>query len=107
VAMLPLVFSISLGRASGLPLDDRQVEEMFLTSAQSLFALAVILNFEMSVWEAFGLVFLFVTQLFFTQPEIRYVYAITYVVLTAIIVLRDPSRLSNLWRLVRAGGRRA
>ena len=70
VAMLPLVFSFGAGHPVGMALDARQVEEVFLTSAQSLFALAVVLNFEMSVWEAGALIGLFITQLFFTQPEI-------------------------------------
>lgn len=105
VAMLPLVYSISLGHPSGLPLDDRQVEEIFLTSAQSAFALAVLLNYNMSIWEALGLIVLFVTQLFFTQPEIRYIYAVVYLVLAVVLIIRDPSRLSHLWSLVRSGGR--
>ncbi len=107
VAMIPLAFSAAFGSAAGLKLDPRQVEEVFLTSAQSAFALAVILNFEMSIWEALGLIVLFVTQLFFTQPEIRYAYAFVYLGLTLIILARDPSRLRNLWQLVRAGGRRS
>ncbi|NLC57480.1 MAG: sodium:calcium antiporter [Armatimonadetes bacterium] len=106
VAMLPLVFSFGAGHPVGMALDARQVEEVFLTSAQSLFALAVVLNFEMSMWEAGALIGLFITQLFFTQPEIRYAYAIAYVVLTVVIILRDPSRVSNLIHLVRTGGRR-
>jgi cation:H+ antiporter len=107
IAMLPLVFSISLGSPAGLTLDARQQEEVFLTSAQSLFALAVILNFEMSVWEAFGLIFLFVTQLFFTDTHIRYAYAFVYLGLSVVILARDPDRLRNLWRLMRSGGRRS
>ncbi|HOQ29366.1 MAG TPA: sodium/calcium exchanger protein, partial [Armatimonadota bacterium] len=107
VAMLPLVFSISAGRPGGLILDARQEEEMLLTSAQSLFALAVILNFRMSIWEAFGLIFLFVTQLFFTDTHIRYAYAFAYIGLTVIVIARHPDRLRNLWSLVRCGGHRS
>ena len=107
VAMLPLVFSISVGSPSGLILDARQQEEVFLTSAQSLFALAVILNFRMSVWEAFGLIFLFVTQLFFTDTHIRYIYAFTYLGLAVIIIARHPDRLRNLLGLLRSGGCRS
>ena len=86
------------GCPSGLILDARQQEEVFLTSAQSLFALAVILNFRMSVWEAFGLIFLFVTQLFFTDTHIRYIYAFTYLGLAVIIIARHPDRLRNLFQ---------
>ena len=58
VGTLPIVFAISSGTLHGLPLDAMQREELFLTAAQSFFAVAVISNLSMSLREAgflFGL----------------------------------------------------
>lgn len=106
VAMIPLVFSIGFTHAAALPLDGRQVEEVFLTSAQSLFAIAVLLNFEMTTWEAIGLAGLFITQLVLTNPHTRFIYAFIYIALAAIVIARDPARVRSLWALVKHGGTR-
>ncbi len=58
VGTLPIVFALSSGSLHGLPIDDVQREELFLTAAQSFFALTVLLNLRMSLREAgflFGL----------------------------------------------------
>ena len=58
VGTLPIVFAISAGGLHGLPLDTVQREELFLTAAQSFFAVAVISSLTMSLREAgflFGL----------------------------------------------------
>ena len=58
VGTLPIVFAIAAGGLHGLPLDTVQREELFLTAAQSFFAVAVISNLSMSLREAgflFGL----------------------------------------------------
>ena len=58
VGTLPIVFAISSGSLHGLPIDAVQREELFLTAAQSFFAIAVLLNLRMSLREAcflFGL----------------------------------------------------
>jgi cation:H+ antiporter len=62
VGTLPLVFAISAGSLHGLPLDTLQREELFLTAAQSAFAVAVVLNRRISVREALALFFLFISQ---------------------------------------------
>jgi cation:H+ antiporter len=62
VGTLPLVFSISAGALSGLPIDALQREELFLTAAQSVFAVAVLTNRSISVKEALTLMGLFVAQ---------------------------------------------
>jgi cation:H+ antiporter len=62
VGSLPLVFSLSAGALSGLPIDALQREELFLTAAQSIFAVAVLTNRSLSVREAFALLGLFLTQ---------------------------------------------
>jgi cation:H+ antiporter len=82
VGTLPLVFSIAgAGFTTGLPMDGRQVEEVFLTAAQSLFAVAVISNLSISRGEAILLLVLFLGQFGFESPEVRYGFAITYLLL--------------------------
>jgi hypothetical protein len=62
VGLLPICFGIAARQVIPLPLDDQQTAEVLLTSAQSLFAVAVLLNFSVTVTEAAGLLFLFMTQ---------------------------------------------
>jgi cation:H+ antiporter len=83
VGMLPLAYCLSLGELKPMQLDTRQVEEILLTAAQSIFAVVVIASFTFSLGEAITLFVLFATQLFFTSPEMRFFYAILYLVLAA------------------------
>jgi cation:H+ antiporter len=62
VGSLPIVYAVSAGHLSGLPLDSLQREELFLTAAQSMFAIAVLANRSMSVREAWALFGLFISQ---------------------------------------------
>src|SRR4029077_18116718 len=62
VGSLPLVFVVAGGALSGLPLDPRQREELFLTAAQSAFAVAVLASRSISVREALALFGLFAAQ---------------------------------------------
>src|SRR5262245_65136510 len=62
VGSLPIVFAISAGHVSGLPLDSLQREELFLTAAQSVFAVAVLVSRSISVREAWMLFGLFIAQ---------------------------------------------
>jgi cation:H+ antiporter len=62
VGTLPIVFSIGLGGLHGLPIDAHQREELFLTAAQSFFALAVLATLSISTREALLLFGLFWAQ---------------------------------------------
>jgi cation:H+ antiporter len=62
VGTLPIVFAISAGAFHGLPIDTLQREELFLTAAQSAFAVAVLTNRSINVREAFALLGLFLLQ---------------------------------------------
>jgi len=62
IGTLAVVYSISLGRYGVLPFDFKQAAEIWLTAAQSFFALAVLVNFRISVREAVVLLVLFVSQ---------------------------------------------
>jgi cation:H+ antiporter len=94
IGMLPVVFAVSAGRFSPMELDQRQIEEMFLTAAQSLFAVAILANLSFSIGEAAIIFLLFSTQLFFTDPQFRFYYSFLYVVLALGMMLlkRDARR---------------
>ncbi len=62
VGMIPLAFSVGAGRLAALPLDARQHEEFFLTAAQSLFAIALLLRLRLSLPSALVLLGLFASQ---------------------------------------------
>jgi cation:H+ antiporter len=87
IGMLPVVFAVSAGRLGPMELDQRQIEEMFLTAAQSLFAVAILANLSFSLVEAAIVFLLFSTQLFFPDPLFRFYYSFLYVVLALGMVL--------------------
>jgi cation:H+ antiporter len=62
VGTLPIVFAISSGSHHGLPLDALQRQELFVTAAQSAFAVAILASRSISVREARMLLGLFVAQ---------------------------------------------
>lgn len=107
VGMLPIAMSIGAGRVMSLPLDARQHEEFFLTAAQSVFALALLLPLRLSLWGALALASLFVTQLglaFFYQAtperEIAVLTALAwvYLALAVALLVRHIRRLPALMR---------
>ena len=62
VGMIPVVYAFGAGHLTGFPLDARQHEEFFLTAAQSLFAVALLLRLRLSLASAVALLALFVVQ---------------------------------------------
>ncbi|HVF85448.1 MAG TPA: hypothetical protein VM821_05675, partial [Abditibacteriaceae bacterium] len=80
VGLLPIVYSLAARQFASMPLDDQQLTEVLLTSAQSLFAVAILMNFSISLWEAAGLLGLFLAQ-FFTQMGIALTHPETSVAL--------------------------
>ena len=110
VGMLPIAMSIGAGELTSLPLDARQHEEFFLTAAQSMFALALLLRLRLSMWGATALVVLFLTQLglafFYQATPAREIAVLTamawvYLVLTALLLARDARRLPSILRAAR------
>jgi cation:H+ antiporter len=96
IGTLPVAYSLNLGTPGALPLDTRQQHELFLTASQSLFAVAVLLNLRMSWYGALLLFGLFASQLF--VENIRVQVSIVYLVLAAIVFVRD-------WGHIRHGHR--
>ena len=82
IGTLPIIYSISaFSLKSGLPIDLRQKEEIFLTAAQSFFAILLLADFDFTVFEGFLLLFLFFSQFFFPHPKIRILIGIVYMIL--------------------------
>jgi len=88
VGTLPLVYSISAGAPRALHLDPRQVEEILLTAAQSLFAVGILANLRISLLEVAGLFVLFAAQLLYPDPYVRYGFCAVYFVLGLITMSR-------------------
>ena len=89
IGSLPLAFSISGGTVSPLEFDSRQSEELFLTAAQSMFAVAILISLSLGRWEAILLAGLFATQFVFTEGTIRVAYGVVYMMLALAILVRD------------------
>jgi cation:H+ antiporter len=98
VGTLPLVYSVSAGAVRALPLDARQVEEILLTSAQSLFAIGVLANMRISLLEAGALFVLFGAQLVSPDPYVRYGFCAAYLLLGGWTLVRRRSDLPSLLR---------
>jgi cation:H+ antiporter len=62
VGTLPLVFALASGSLHGLPIDQVQREELLITAAQSLFAVALLVALSITVWGALALLGLFAVQ---------------------------------------------
>jgi len=101
IGSLPLAYSISGGTFSPLDFDSRQAEEVYLTAAQSLFAIAIFVSLSMAFWEAILLAVLFTTQLFFFDTKVRLGYGSFYLLLALGMTVRDLPFFPNLWQAAR------
>ncbi|WP_435361560.1 sodium/calcium exchanger protein [Haloarchaeobius sp. DFWS5] len=104
IGTLAVVYSISAGAVGTLPFDQKQAAEIWVTAAQSFFAIAILTNFEISLREAIGLLVLFLTQVLaefyvvrtYAEPaatnismDVLYVYTAVYMLLgVGLFVLR-------------------
>jgi cation:H+ antiporter len=105
VGSLPIVFAISSGTLHGLPLDSLQREELFLTAAQSAFAVAVLANRSISVKEALALFGLFISQFVLgavLPPGLRELerigVGVVYLVLAAVTIFHQRRAVRPLVR---------
>ena len=97
IGMLPVVFMISGGSMAPMVMDQRQIEEMFLTAAQSLFAVAILANLSISLLEAAVIFLLFSTQLLFPDPQFRFYYSFLYIFLAiGLVVVKKDVRAGVL-----------
>jgi cation:H+ antiporter len=81
IGTLGLVYSLGAGQIDALHFDFEQKEEVFLTAAQSLFAVAVIANLSISRNEALMMMALFFGQFLLPYSPVRIGFGIAYIVL--------------------------
>ena len=98
VGSLPLAYSISGATLSPLDIDARQSQEVFLTAAQSLFAVAVLVSLSLTAREA-GLIFvLFITQLVLPFAPVRLAFGALYILLALFWFSTERKELVTLAR---------
>jgi cation:H+ antiporter len=107
IGTLVLVYSIAAGQYGVLPFDQKQAGEIWLTAAQSLFALSILVTFTISGREAVALLVLFVAQLHpaFHHYEALLAFSAIYLVLAFALFARRFSDLQRLFRMVSAHAR--
>ena len=105
VGTLPIVFAISSGSHHGLPLDALQREELFVTAAQSAFAVAILASRSISVREARLLLGLFIVQFISTgalpgdmRGPARIIAGVVYLLLAAWQLFGERRQLPALVR---------
>ncbi|MFB6297724.1 MAG: sodium/calcium exchanger protein [Salinirussus sp.] len=109
IGTLVVVYSLALGRYGVLPFDRIQAAEIWITAAQSLFALAILADFSISVREAVALFVLFISQVLaefvflriwtpFPEPKfaLLLVYTAVYVILAVGLLIARRRHLREL-----------
>jgi len=103
VGTLPIVFAIASQSSHGLPIDDVQRQELFLTAAQSFFAVAVLANLSMNLREAWFLFGLFWAQFLIggvlpesLHGEERVLVGIVYLALGLFVLFGDRRRIPRM-----------
>jgi cation:H+ antiporter len=107
IGTISLVYSISAGRIAPLVLDGQQRHEIFLTAAQSLFAVVMLADRQLNWWQAALLFAPFAVQL--AIPQWRMEVAYSYLALTVVWGVHYRHHLLALLpgrpRMRRAAGR--
>jgi cation:H+ antiporter len=98
VGTLPLVFAIASGSLHGLPVEAAQREEILLTAAQTVFAVALLVNLSISLREAFALFGLFWAQFILGAVVPPSAKGVELLILSAVYLLL------GLWLLIRKRG---
>ena len=97
VAMLPIVFSMSNGAVSAIPLDGQQELELLMTIGQALAGMLFLVNMVLTWWEAAVLFALWAIQFAFSAAgsnfaiaglSIHWLITIVYFVWAAVEILR-------------------
>jgi cation:H+ antiporter len=86
MAMLPIVFSMSRGAPSFIPLDGQQELELVLTLGQSLLGAVFLLHMRLIWWQAAGLFLLWAVQFAFSAA-VHDVVTVAYFVWAAVEVM--------------------
>ncbi|GGO33301.1 hypothetical protein [Deinococcus humi] len=106
IAAIPLAYSVGRGHIASLPLTAQSVDEVFLTAAQSLFGLSLLLTFRFTLRGALLLAGLFLMQFFIPVEGVHVALGWLYLALTAgfLLLNRRKLHLAELFRAGRARG---
>jgi cation:H+ antiporter len=98
IGTLVVVYSVSLGHYGALPMGQRQMGEIWLTAAQSYFALALLIDLRISAREALVLLTLFLVQLYPAFHAFEWLLAFSglYLVLGTALLVRRRAALLRL-----------
>jgi cation:H+ antiporter len=107
-----VVYSIALGQYGVLPFEMEQAGEIWLTAAQSYFALSILVNFSISLREAVALLVLFISQVAiefvflkvwepFPEPKFTLLMAYTaiYLVVGTVLFVQRRRHFKHLFAL--------
>ncbi|MDN5871774.1 MAG: hypothetical protein L0H73_13760 [Nitrococcus sp.] len=107
VGTLPIVFAISATTFHGLPVDIHQRYELLITSAQSLFAVAILIDRNVTFRGATALLSLFLVQFFvsiFFDQQINRTTIIVLSILYGVLALAQFAwYYRGTWRVVKDG----
>ncbi len=106
IGTIAVVFSISSMQIAPLPLDERQTEEVLLTAAQSVFALAIIMDRRVSVYEALALMGLFLIQFALPSVHARILLSWVYLILSVPILIHHRREIAHAFDYVKTLARR-
>ena len=101
VGAIPIAYSLGRGEISALQLASRPQEELLITSAQSLFAIAILADLRFTLIEAMVLFGLFAAQLMLPFEGARYAFAGIYFLLVLVLGFGSRQRQADLSRLLR------
>jgi cation:H+ antiporter len=86
--MIPVVYSLSLGRLAAVPFDPLHRHEILLTLLQSVLGMVLLVNMRFAWWEAAGLFVLWFVQ--FVRPGLRQEVIAAYLVAIGGALLQVP-----------------
>ena len=95
VGSIPLAY-LAGGGGVALHLDARQTSEMLLTAAQTAFGFAVLVKLRFHLVSAVAIGGLFLTQFFVRDTTAHLVVSVVYLVLAAVVLVRDRRHLPLL-----------
>jgi len=122
IGTIAVVYSIAAGSIGKLPFDEKQQAEIWITAAQSFFAIAVLTNFEISVREAVVLLVLFVSQVAaefwviqtMAEPQagelsllMLYGYTVVYLLIGAVLFVTRRDEVGRIFARTASNARNA
>ena len=108
IGTLVIVYSLSLGSYGVLQFSQKQAGEIWLTAAQSFFAVTLLVNFEISIREAVALLGLFALQFlpFFQEFQGLMLFSGVYLVLGIALLVRRRGDIPTVIARAREHGSR-